>query len=1677
MRARVAAAVTCATLLLSGAIAGAAPAAQAAGSTTGSVTGVVFQDLSSEGWFTSGSAATGVPRSRPVEGITATAYDADGDMVGSALSGADGTYSLPVAGAFSADLRIEFSGWPDQYEPAFAAQGAEPPSVLGANDTSVQFVALDGAGEATGVDFGLVIPDQVVQTNAPIATAIQYAGLRTSTAAGMASVVAQPWSLIGSSDAANWPPPARQTLATYGQVGSTWGLTYNRITNAMIIGSVFKRMSDLGSLGLGGIYRVDDVLAPDGSITAGTTAQPWFSVQGLPVSGGGTIDLGQSLIPADRGLGAPADPARDISAFQYAARVGMGGIATSLDGETLFVTDLNDRQIYAINVTDPTQTPSQAFRVATPVGTTQQLWALTEYSDRLYMGFVDTGVAPGVAAADANMQAYVVSVPTALARSGLNSGVIGAGPADWRLELQTSLGYAKGSNMQQWPGWDSVNNRPVNCSPGSQPPTCAEEQYPQLKRWNSWADEWRWAGGSVGIATSWSATLVALEARATEPGHTQAYPQPILSGLAFDIDGYLNIGFADRTQLQSGNRNVGAYTTPDLPNQALNALWETVANGDTLVAAPASLGLPVGDGCPTVVTGRFALECNGKVGQRDVRTTTSTQVAVGTNPDGTPIYQTVNQALTYNNVEGPRTGEFLNDRRGLGTQGIHNDNTLGSVVTYPGVDEVASTATDPLDGIYRSGLMWFDQRNGAATRGFDEVRGTNDAGSPAFQKGGGLGAVSLLGVGAPVEIGNRVWLDADLNGRQDSDEPAINGAPVQLWTDDGTGSPACLIGATTTATIDGQPGTYYFRSDDPALQNVPCAGRGPVSFTQNADYIVVFPPGTGAVALQGPNAAHEGFVGLTWGDLVRTTQAVRIAPTATNGGTTEVNDSNPDLATGEARVTVGGPAQNDHTIDAGWYGIAPYEVLKTVTGPAPPNATYTVVVGSAVNFRGQDRLGQSGQDPGGRDPQVTATSFDLTPGVPAASGQDLPYGYTLTFSENEALPDGAITFTPSVPNSSPPQGRLVVAPTTDGTVTLDVENSYGSVQVSKTLAGDAEAIDAVADLEFTVTWTSDQPDLVGGATSGSFPVPGDGTPVPEPALTFPTGTVVQLTEVPPTDLPPGVDWSGLTWTPAPNVTVSADGLTATVTVAGGAAQLTTAALTNTFTNALGSFTVSKQVEGDFALDDPAFDDVSIPINYSYTDLATGEQVTGALTLDRANGFTANGPTLPEGTVVTVEEGTPTGGPPDLEWGAAAWTVDGVATDAPVSLTIGADTTAELVVTNQVSQLVGTFAVIKDFSGDFTADDPALADVVITIHWDGGGLNGDLELTQAEGWTASPTDADGNAITFPLGTVVTVTETGRTGGPPDLVWGNADWGSNANPADPTQGLVTITSDVTPTPVTLTNDTTQLLGTFSVAKHVTGDFDLESPELAAAQFTIHATWDGGSTEIVLNQANGWASGLGRDLPTGTVVTLSEIQISGAGPSVDWGVDAAWSGEGITVNPDGTASITIGDGTNPEITVTNTATELLGTFSIHKRITGSEADTLPADFSFTVTYTYDGLAEPGVLVVHKDETVTSPPIPVGTVVTISEVVPSGTLPAGGSWGTPVFVLPDGSSTAESTTITIAEDQVAAVELQNPTLPPLPATGGGGASWAILVIATLLLLGGGSLFVVARRRRTHTE
>ncbi len=62
-----------------------------------------------------------------------------------------------------------------------------------------------------------------------------------------------------------------------------------------------------------------------------------------------------------------------------------------------------------------------------------------------------------------------------------------------------------------------------------------------------------------------------------------------------------------------------------------------------------------------------------------------------------------------------------------------------------------------------------------------------------------------------------------------------------------------------------------------------------------------------------------------------------------------------------------------------------------------------------------------------------------------------------------------------------------------------------------------------------------------------------------------------------------MEWTGLQWTAAPNVSVNADG-TATVTILGGDNSATTVALTNTVENLLGSFTVQKALSGDFSLE-------------------------------------------------------------------------------------------------------------------------------------------------------------------------------------------------------------------------------------------------------------------------------------------------------------------------------------------------------------------------------------------------------------------------------------------------------------------------------------------------------------
>jgi len=78
---------------------------------------------------------------------------------------------------------------------------------------------------------------------------------------------------------------------------------------------------------------------------------------------------------------------------------------------------------------------------------------------------------------------------------------------------------------------------------------------------------------------------------------------------------------------------------------------------------------------------------------------------------------------------------------------------------------------DPSDGTADSGGIKFFKNSDGTSSDSKILYDANDNGSQG--KSSGLGDLELLTDPAPVEIGNRVWLDSDRDGIQDANEIGI----------------------------------------------------------------------------------------------------------------------------------------------------------------------------------------------------------------------------------------------------------------------------------------------------------------------------------------------------------------------------------------------------------------------------------------------------------------------------------------------------------------------------------------------------------------------------------------------------------------------------------------------------------------------------------------------------------------------------------------------------------------------------------------------------------------------------------------------------------------------------------------------------------------------------------------
>ena len=859
------------------ALAGAAPATAA----DGTVTGTVFRDFNANGVLDTAT-ARGIAIDTGFGGVTVTAYDSDGGPSWTTTSAADGSYSIPVTNATGNAVRIEFTGLPTGYQPGAVA------STGSANGTSVQFVNLG----ATGVDFAVNAPEDYSQGNAPLATAIQWAGSPFVSEGGTKTtepaVAAVPYSRGYTSGTQPGGFPNRVTLATFGEVGAVSSEVYQPSSNSIFVSAVVKRQSGLGSLGAGGIYRITDVMNASGAASGAGSVLPWLDVTDLG------INVGTVPSNTDRGISGHQTQTNDTAGFALSGKAGIGDMALSSDGRTLYFVNLFDKKLYALDVSDPTTPPTTFQVIDLGLGDGDRPWALTIYRGDLYVGYVETGetaagAQPGSSAAAADLDFHVMRAPLATL-------------SGWTDVLTGDLGYTKGDVYQN-------------------------VLAPQSQRWNTWTDTWTWTGGRVAQAN----------------GGWHIYPQAVLSDLYFDEDGYLSLGFIDRTSLQGANRNLAS--DPSVPG----GNYETGASGDLLIAAPAG-------------NGTFTLEANGVVGTRTT--------------------------LGGNAAEGPGGREFYDDTHNLSAGANHKEVTLGYLAGLRGTREVVSTAYDPLAGIRLAGLMWFDIDNGDSAAGYElNGDGESDGSGGNFQKGGGLGGISALAEAAPVEVGNRVWFDTDKDGIQDPDEPPIAGLTVQLLQG------GAIIG---TATTDAN-GEYYF-SSDPASAFY-AEGLEP----NGGDYSIQFvKPTTGNLTTPSGPAA--------WNTVAFTTAET----TSTETG------SNPDPATGRYTFTVGGPGENNHSIDAG----------------------FVVNLVPAVDIEKGDN--------GGSGTAIVNDADTMADGETYAPGESRTVVFTVTNSGTEPLREvlltdetlagaGVQSLTWTFPDSS-----TATATTEDGVLTARWEDTFGT---------------------------------------------------------------------------------------------------------------------------------------------------------------------------------------------------------------------------------------------------------------------------------------------------------------------------------------------------------------------------------------------------------------------------------------------------------------------------------------------------------------------------------------------------------------------------------------------------------------------------------------------------------
>ncbi|MBX3014235.1 MAG: carboxypeptidase regulatory-like domain-containing protein [Caldilineaceae bacterium] len=764
--------------------------------------GVIFRDFNADGRQDSGEPGfTGTPGP-----ITVTAYDDAGTAIGSTLVQTDGSYVL--AGIFGAsnNIRLEFSDLPDtlQSGPAGSNSG-----------TTVQFHAAPSCTANLAVN----VPCEYCQTNPKVAYSRYESGTGAGTNSGNGSIRMIP------DDHSSSPV----TIATFGNMGSIWSISYDQWTKQLYGAAFLKRHVGLGPRGLDGIY-VADLNGASPTLAGG------FDLQGVTASNGGTLDLGSvTRTGTNYALSdTPSTATVDLDAFAKVGTVGWGGIDNVPGENTLWLVNLNQRTIVTLDLTQATPAvtnpntvdgsavrhynivaggPSDETITGAPTCTNGTLrpFAIKVTPERAYLGAVCDAASSSTLKQPSELIGYVLSFdPT--------------NPTAFTEELSFGFDYAREPYYQMATG--------TNLRLGT------------WQRWmNTWSDSDINANGTSSDGCC---------------ANFRSAPSPMLSDIELTPDGSMVLGITDRFGHQTGWSNRKAIS-----NDTTTLQYGSV--GDILYAQKTDSG--------------FLLE----EGQNDP----GDPVTPGSPAPG------YSSSDSYGN-----NGEFFYGDAYKGSDASHHETAAGGVSIRLGSNEVVMTAFDPTQ-FNSQGLKWLSTATGAAVDGYATSTGTN---LQTFGKAAGMGDAEYLCDPAPLEIGNYVWTDSDMDGIQDPSEEPLPGVTVSLYDITGT-----LLVTTTTS----NDGAYYFIDEsDPRLSTI-------YSVTVPAHIGVV--PSTSTVGGLLPNTAYQVRIDTTQSALA----GYKLTAANVDGGTTlpDAIDSDGSRAGNFAviELTTGNAGDNDHTLDFGFW--------------------------------------------------------------------------------------------------------------------------------------------------------------------------------------------------------------------------------------------------------------------------------------------------------------------------------------------------------------------------------------------------------------------------------------------------------------------------------------------------------------------------------------------------------------------------------------------------------------------------------------------------------------------------------------------------------------------------------------------------------------------------------------